>query len=122
VGAVTIQGSGGARKVHTGNGPIRLEGVEGAVDAETGVGAVEVSGRLSGRCRIATGNGKIVVSLPADSKLAVDASTGNGSIANDFNLPVDGFVSLRTKGKLGDGSSGSLHLSTGVGSIDLRKN
>lgn len=121
VGAVTIKGSGGSRKIQTGNGPIRLEGVEGTVDAESGVGAIEVSGRLSGRSRISTGNGRIVVTLPTDSKLAIDASTGNGAITNEFSLPVDGFVSRRSKGNLGDGSGGSLRLSTGTGNIELRK-
>jgi hypothetical protein len=120
VGPITLKGVAGDLALHTGNGTIRVDDADGGIAAETGVGAVEVSGRLAGSCRIRSGNGGIVVALPAGSRLAIDARTGNGAIRNDFALPVEGMVSHRSRGRLGDGSAGSLHLETGVGSIELK--
>ena len=42
--------------------------------------------RSRGTNRVETGGGSIHVAVPADDKLAVDASTGGGSAHNDFGL------------------------------------
>lgn len=121
LGRIEVQHTKGDLSLHTGNGSIHADDADGGFVAETGVGAVSVSGKLAGRCRVQTGNGSIVVTLPADCRLKIAASTGNGAITNQFSLPVDGFVSRSSKGVIGDGSGGSLELETGVGSITLRK-
>jgi DUF4097 and DUF4098 domain-containing protein YvlB len=121
VGGIDIEHTQGDLALQTGNGEIQVNDANGGIVAKTGVGAVNVAGRLAGQCRIATGNGVIVVALPTGSQLTIDAATGNGSIRTDFALPVEGMVSQHSKGRLGDGSGGSLHMKTGVGSIELKK-
>jgi DUF4097 and DUF4098 domain-containing protein YvlB len=65
-------------KVTTGNGPLSVEGVGGAIEvtASTGNGRVRVSG-TDGLLRVATGNGDVEI---RDAKAAVRVSTGNGRI------------------------------------------
>lgn len=121
VGRIEVKHARGDLTLNTGNGTIRVDDADGAVTAESGVGAVEVAGRLAGKSHLKTGNGRVAVALPADSRLSVDASTGNGAIKNEFGLPVDGFVTRRSQGTIGDGSGGRLRIETGVGGITLTK-
>ena len=99
----------------------RMPGANGKVVAETMLGAVDVAGRLSGACRLHSGNGTVTVTLPADSRLKIKASTGTGAITNAFGLPVEGFGPRTCSGKIGDGSGGSLRVETMVGAISLNK-
>jgi DUF4097 and DUF4098 domain-containing protein YvlB len=121
VGRIDIRHAKGDLTLYSGSGAIQVSDTEGSVGAESGVGAVSIAARLTGQSRIKTGSGAIAVTLPADSKLKVDASTGTGAIHNDFGFRVEGLVSHDAKGTIGDGSGGSLHVKTGIGSIDLKK-
>jgi hypothetical protein len=111
----------GAQTLHSGGGSISASEVDGAVEARTGGGSIQVSGRLRGTCKLNTGGGSVQVRVPGDSRLKVDGTTGGGSAHNDFGLPVSGMGSRRFSGTLGDGKDGSLEVRTGGGSIELSR-
>jgi hypothetical protein len=121
VGAITVKDAKGELSLHTGSGAITVTGADGSVTAEANIGSVEVEGRLSGRNVVGTGSGRVRVAVPADSRLKVDVSTGSGSLANEFGLPVEGRVSRVSRGTLADGSGGSLQIRSGVGGVALTK-
>jgi hypothetical protein len=140
-GAITVKGSKGrrlsARTQHGrievrrakgdltlrtgGNGAIEANDIDGSLIAETVFGSIHVAGRLTGRNWLESGNGAITVTLPADSRLTVDASTGHGGIDTEFGLPVKGQVSRSIEGDLGDGAAGVLEIHTDFGEIELLK-
>jgi len=120
-GSVDAANLRGAMRLHTGGGSIRAERCDGTIDAETGGGSIHIEAALHGKNHIETGGGSVHLAIPAASKLAVDGSTGAGSIHNDFGLPVEGQVSRRLSGRIGDGSGGSLDIRTGAGSIELAR-
>jgi len=121
-GGIEIDGASGRLDLRSGGGGIEARRINGTVDVSTGGGSVRVEGTLSGHNVVETGGGSIHVSIPASSKLAVDATTGGGSAHNDFGIPSDGERhSGRFHGTIGDGSGGSLDIHTGGGSISLAK-
>jgi hypothetical protein len=121
-GGIDIDGASGQLDLRSGGGGIEARKINGTVEVSTGGGSVRVEGTLSGQNRVETGGGSIHVAIPANDKLAVDASTGGGSAHNDFGLPSDGERhSGRFRGTIGDGSNGSLEIHTGGGSIRLAK-
>jgi hypothetical protein len=121
-GSITVAQVRAKLKLHTGGGSITLSQIDGTVDATTDGGSITCAGTLRGDNRLTTDGGSIAVTLPADARLKVDASTGGGSARNDFDLPVSrGDGSARFKGSIGDGSAGTLHLATEGGSVSLRK-
>jgi hypothetical protein len=121
LGRIDVKHARGDLDLHTDNGAVAVAGANGKVVAETMLGAVDVAGRLSGACRLHSGNGTVTVTLPADSRLKIKASTGTGAITNAFGLPVEGFGPRTCSGKIGDGSGGSLRVETMVGAISLNK-
>lgn len=121
-GNVAVADVRGAVELRSGGGSIAVDRVVGSVEIRTGGGSVQVQGTLHGSNHVRTGGGSIRVAIPADDKLAVDASTGAGSARNDFGLASDGERhSGRFHGRIGDGSAGSLELRTGGGSIALSR-
>ena len=121
-GGIDIDGASGQINLRSGGGGIEARRVNGTVEVSTGGGSVRVEGTLSGRNLVETGGGSIHVTIPANDKLAVDASTGGGSASNDFGLPSDGERhSGHFHGNIGDGSAGKLEIHTGGGSIRLGK-
>ncbi|HEX8246415.1 MAG TPA: DUF4097 family beta strand repeat-containing protein, partial [Longimicrobium sp.] len=75
----------------------------------------------AGDLSFSSGNGNITLTLPADFSADVDASTGSGGFESDFPLRVVGRMSShRTVGTIGRGGR-RLHISTGNGSIALRR-
>src|SRR6185312_6285783 len=120
-GGVSARGFSGGIKVETGGGGIDVDGATGAMNLRSGGGSIEAR-HVHGTVDVSTGGGSVRVAIPASSKLAVDASTGGGSAHNDFGIPDDGERhSGRFRGNIGDGSSGSLEIRTGGGSISLAK-
>jgi hypothetical protein len=137
-GGVDVEGLTGDLVVDTGSGGIDLRNVPGALRASTGSGGIDVSaggspanlktgsggieyeGTPQGDCRFETGSGGIELRLPATLNVAVDLSTGSGSI--DVGYDVSGQVSRnKVKGTIGAGGQGSIYAHTGSGSIDLEK-
>ena len=130
--------------IDTVNGDVRVESVDGEVNAGTVNGTVEVSGlnadvnleTVNGsiranfdelgsgqRVKADTVNGTIKRYLPADASARVVAETVNGSIdADDFGLEVEkGFVGRDLNGQIGSGDA-SVNLDAVNGSIRIKKN
>lgn len=120
-GAIEVEKVAGDLKLITGGGSIDVAGARGQVVASSGGGSIDVAGEITGKSSIKTGGGSIDVVLPDDARLTVEASTGGGSIRNDFGLAAKGAGSRSLTGQIGDGSAGSLTIKTGGGSVEIRK-
>ncbi|MDE3052555.1 MAG: DUF4097 family beta strand repeat protein [Gemmatimonadota bacterium] len=141
-GDVRLSGTSGTVKASSGNGELDVSGAAGSVTASTGNGRVRVA-TGAGPVRASTGNGDITVDMRADpgaqdmsfttghGDISVtvpgginadfDASTGWGSIHTDFPIRVEGSMNPRhIRGTIGRGGQ-RIHMSTGVGTIELRK-
>lgn len=142
-GAVSLAAAAAEARVSSGNGRVMVSGVQGRVDASSGNGDITVE-RVSGpvnassgngvlRARIeklsdpddmtfSTGNGRIILDLPADFAAAVDARTGNGSVTTDFPVTIEGrFSPNRLRGTIGgDHPRRRLKLTSGNGSLEIR--
>jgi hypothetical protein len=122
-GTVMVDGARGPVTASSGNGRVSVTTARGPVNASTGNGRVEVAiaSGASGDMQFSSGNGSITLTLPADFAARVEASTGNGGFHSDFPLQVNGRISShRVSGTIGQGG-GQLRLSTGNGSITLRR-
>lgn len=117
------------------SGEVRASSVNSSATASGLMNSAEVSsvnGRAeaqfdampnSGRIHVHTVNGSALVTLPASAGADVRAHTVNGSIHNDFNLPVERpryGPGARLEGKLGSGGA-DLELSSVNGSIEIRQ-
>ena len=119
-GTVTLRDVVGDIEAHTGAGLMEVSRARGRVQMDTGAGEIQFQGELQGDCRFTTGAGEIRLELPADLNMAIDLSSGLGSV--DVGYPVVGQTSTRSaKGTIGTGNDGSIYAFTGVGSIDLQR-
>jgi hypothetical protein len=130
--------------INTGDGSVKLDAVDGRVDASTGDGGISLGGKFEAvRLRtgdgsialrieagstmnedweISTGDGGVVVYLPADLGAELDVRTGDGIVRtdDDLGLTPEGEVTRRSvRGRLGSGGR-LLRVRTGDGSISLR--
>jgi Toastrack DUF4097 len=141
-GRVTLTGTAGDVKVSSGNGNLEVSGARGRVTASTGNGRVHITtgaGPVSattgngditvdmrsladaGDMKFTSGHGDIDVTVPANVNADFDASTGWGAIHTDFPIRVEGSLNPRhLHGTIGRGGP-EIHMSTGSGSIELRK-
>ena len=123
-GDVQVREVKGAVRVSTGNGRVNVTTAQGPVEARSGNGDIDVrmtAVRPSEDMTFSTGSGDVRVTLPADYSGELDASTGNGSIASDFDLKVEGRMSpRRVRATIGSGGA-RLRLTTGNGGLELRK-
>jgi hypothetical protein len=124
------------------SGDLRLEGLQGDVDASSVSGEIRATGltgavRLSGvsgrieanfdrdlgrRVSLSTVSGSIILGLVPDANADVSAATVSGGIHSELPIQVDRhqFVGQSLHGKLGNGE-GQIDLHTVSGSIDLRR-
>ena len=122
-GEVMVDGARGPVHASTGNGRVTVSTASGPVNASTGNGRVEVAiaSRAAGDMEFSSGNGNITVTLPSDFSAQIDASTGHGGFESDFPMRVNGRISSsRVSGTIGQGG-GRMRLSTGNGTITLRR-
>lgn len=112
-GPLTLKNDKGALTLQSGGGPIAVNGADGAVSAATSGGNIKLDGRLTGVNTLHTSAGNIDVTLSAGSSLSVTSATSAGTIGTDF-----GFVA---SGVIGDGTGGSLDMTTSAGNITLHK-
>lgn len=123
-GRVTVNDARGPVRASTGNGDVRVGTTVGPVTASSGNGDLFVTMgalRSAENMEYTTGNGRIVVTLPADFAGEIDASTGNGSITTDFPIQLQGRISkTRLRGTIGQGGR-RLRLISGNGDIELRR-
>ncbi len=129
--------------LHSGDGSVNLDSVDGKLHASTGDGHIQASGRfdelelktgdghvdvragsgstLASNWRLETGDGSVSLELPPDLSADVDLHTSDGHI--DLEMPVTTEGKIRENeihGKLNGGGS-LLTIRTGDGAIHLRK-
>ena len=142
-GSIRARDIGGDMSLSTGDGSVTLDSADGDLAVDTGDGSVSVSGRLGAvklntsdgsitlradpgtamkdDWSLTTGDGGVVVYLPADFGAQLDAHTGDGSIRNELKLSESSDDSERrtVRGKIGPGGK-LLRIRTGDGSIRLK--
>ena len=91
-GHIEVSGVNGEIEVENINGPIALKNVSGSVIASSQNGSVVVSldKVTQGKpMSFTTLNGKIDVTLPADTKAKLRLKTDNGSVYSDFDVKME---------------------------------
>jgi len=123
-GEVTIEGAGGPVRANSGNGDVFVSTANGPVNASSGNGDLRITmRRLTGSddLEFSTGNGRVLLDVPADFSAEVEASTGNGRVTTDFPITIQGRVTpTRLRGTIGNGGR-RLRMSSGNGSLEIRK-
>ncbi len=143
-GNVSMDGVKGETRLSTGDGDVDARSLEGALEAKTGDGNLRIRGRfdllkletgdgkveaeVSSGSKMAagwsmhTGDGDVVLRLPANFAADLDLHTGDGHIdLDDFPITVSG--SLRDsaiRGKM-NGGGPTLTVHTGDGSIHMKR-
>jgi hypothetical protein len=126
-GSVTVSNFVNYTKVSAVNGEVRATNLRGTAALETVNGSVEASfDRLESGSKISleTVNGRASLIIPSDSNATVKADTLNGSITNDFGLPVrkGEYVGRDLYGKIGTGDV-QIRLNSVNGGLNIaRKN
>jgi hypothetical protein len=131
-------------QIKAGPGDIDVSGVSGQMSLETGSGSIDatqdtLSGQSTlnterggitldssldphGSYRLQTGPGDIEVTLPGNTSVHVDATTGSGDITSDFaEVNLQSPDAHEAHGDIGNPPRAELTLQTGSGSIDLNQ-
>lgn len=144
-GAVEVGSARGALRASSGSGALRLEDLEGSVEAESSYGSIEVEGTLWG-LRAHSGSGRVLVTaregsratgewsltsnygslelrVPTGFACELDARTSYGAVECDFPVTIEAGTRLGegvVQGVIGKGGA-KLRLQTSSGAIALRK-
>lgn len=130
VTASTVNGRVEARSLHgdlrfeTINGRINVTGSSGSVSADSVNGRIEVelvSIDPGASMKLGTVNGRVRLSLPADARLTLDASTTNGSIDTQIPVTTRKFSRNRLQGDL-NGGGAMVRIQTVNGGVDILSN
>ena len=124
-GSISIANAANVTKASAVNGEIRATNLRGAATLSTVNGVVQADfDRLQTGSRITleTVNGTVDLTLPSDADATLRADTVNGSIANDFGLPVrkGQYVGKDLHGKLGAGDA-TVKLSSVNGGLSIKR-
>ncbi len=138
-GGVSVTGTRGKANLETVNGGITVKDVQGAMTLETVNGSIDVlrsagalkagsvngaiEAQLSGlpdgsEIRLTSTNGGILLRLPQDARLSIDAGTTNGRVNSDLSIEGGQPGKRSLKGDL-NGGGGKLYARTTNGSIDI---
>jgi hypothetical protein len=124
-GAIRLRAAKGVLVLTSGYGAIDADVSQATVRATAKSGGdIKVRGALAeGEHSLHTGYGKVMVTLPADSRFYLDAATNGGAITTRFALArTDDKIDRRLlRGAVGDASKVILHLSVDRGDIEVRK-
>jgi hypothetical protein len=126
-GEIAVSGAAASLVATTGNGRITVADARGPVVASTGNGDIELrqgDAAVAGTAdaTLTSGNGAITATLPAAFRGRVEASTGNGVVRSDFPVAMVGVIDARhLAGSVGGGGGALLRMTTGNGSVTLRK-
>jgi hypothetical protein len=124
-GSVTISNMTNYTKASAVNGSVKATNLRGTAHIETVNGTSDVTfDRLdnSSRINLSTVNGRVNLIIPSDADATIKADTVNGSIINEFNLPVrkGKYVGRDLYGKLGDGSV-KINLDSVNGGLSIKR-
>jgi len=122
-GDVLARGMTSRTSAHSVNGSVEIETSAGEAEGESVNGTVRatVSGQGTSPLRFSSVNGAVDLTLPRGLDADLDASTVNGSITSDFEITIQGGMSMRRSrlhGRIGQGGR-PLRISTVNGSIRL---
>jgi RNA polymerase sigma factor (sigma-70 family) len=122
-GGIVVTGATGRAELTTSNGPIDLQAEKAVVTARTSNGEVRFRGTLAdGAHTFATSNGRIALTLPADARFKVDATTNLGGISTDFGPGASARVGRASlQAAVGDNPKATITLETKNGGIEIRK-
>ncbi|MBL0387134.1 DUF4097 family beta strand repeat protein [Tumebacillus sp. ITR2] len=122
VGEITTQGLQSAVTVASEVGSINIQGYKGTVKANSKTGKLDIAGGQDiASVNVETNVGKVIVALPADANLNLEAQTDIGHINNELTLNDSHIDRQKVTGTLGDGSKGHVYIKTNAGSIDITK-
>ncbi|MEP6923800.1 MAG: DUF4097 family beta strand repeat-containing protein [Pyrinomonadaceae bacterium] len=124
-GNITLGGMTDFIKASTVNGRINASNLRGTINLSSVNGTLEADFESLENVReikIGMVNGKIDLQLPSDIEATLKADTVNGSINNDFGLPVrkGEYVGRNLYGRLGNGSI-TVRLDGVNGTINIRR-
>lgn len=105
-GSLDLEGVSGEIKASCVNGKLAAHNLGGRADLSTVNGKLEANvDHLESPLEVSSVNASVLVTLPSDAKADIEASTVNGSISDDFGLPVTKhqFVGRDLRGELGGG-------------------
>lgn len=124
-GSINIANAANTTKASSVNGEVRATNLRGAASLSTVNGTVEADfDQLAngGKISLATVNGQVNLIIPSDANATVKADTLNGSIANDFGLPVrkGEYVGRDLYGRIGSGAV-QIRLNSVNGGLAIRR-
>jgi Putative adhesin len=124
-GDVRVDRAGGPVRASSGNGSVFVATSRGPVNASSGNGDVEVMmdsiADLPDDMELSSGNGSVIVTVPANFAGELDASTGSGKFYSDFPLTIRGRLNpQRVRATIGQGGR-RLSMHSGNGDVELKK-
>jgi len=120
-GRIEVRDGAGRIDVETSNGAIDIEAAGAVVDAGTSNGRITFSGSLAeGSQTFRTSNGAIEITLPADARFRIDASTSNGRVSSDFAVAGEA-DDESLHGVVGENPAVSINASSSNGNIRIQK-
>ncbi len=121
-GDVHVRGVSGTGTLDSVNGSVEVLDSDGRFNARTTNGDVRLQLKglgQGGPVHLATINGSVVLSLPADADAEINVANRNGDFQSDFPLrTLNAYNSRRFRGQLGNGG-GDISMSTVNGGIRL---
>ena len=123
-GDIDVEDVRGKVQARTGNGDVRVTTAVGPVSATSGNGRIDVrmaSLRGDDTMDFRTGNGNVIVTVPADFEAEVDARSGHGTLRSAFPMLVEGRLDPQhVRGTIGKGGR-RVRLSSGNGNLEIRR-
>lgn len=125
-GRVEVDSGDGTLSAHSGDGNVRATGRFDQIDIRTNDGSVDIEARQGSQTKqdwhLRSGDGSIVLRVPANFSAEVDAHTGDGEIKSELPITSEGrFGDTSTvRGKI-NGGGGMLELRTADGSIRIER-
>ncbi len=127
-GGISATNVKGSFEASTSNGAIRarLSQVPAAtpVRASSSNGAIELTldGYSNNDVRVTTSNSSITLNLPSSVNANVRAATSNANVSTDFEIAMRGSISKhRIEGRIGEGGTGLIDLSSSNGGIRIQR-
>ncbi len=124
-GSVSISNMTNFTKANAVNGNVKATNLRGKAEIDTVNGTTEVdfdSLNSDSRITLSTVNGRVNLMIPSDADATIKADTVNGSISNDFGLPIrkGKYVGRDLYGKVGDGSV-KINLDSVNGGLNIQR-
>ena len=124
VGEIDVEGVTAAVVATTGIGRIRIADASGPVVASAGNGEIELrrADASDADATLSSGIGSITATLPAEFRGRVEATTGIGVVRSDFPVTITGVADARRlSGTIGGGGGATIRMTTGNGTVTLRR-